>query len=86
MRRFTTPAIACSRSCTSSRSEARRQGGGLQRFHFELFLELHEFADLQNIIVPLKNPESPAGKYDLTVTVQDRISMVSESKTIPVTY
>lgn len=45
-----------------------------------------EFANLQNIIVPLKNLEAPAGKYDLTVTVQDRISMVSESKTIPVTY
>lgn len=45
-----------------------------------------EYSDLQNIVVPLKPLEAAAGQYQLTVTVQDRISMVSESKTIPVTY
>lgn len=45
-----------------------------------------EFSDLQNIVVPLKPLEAAAGQYQLTVTVQDRISMVSETKTIPVTY
>lgn len=45
-----------------------------------------EFGDLQNISETLKKLDAPAGQYELWVTVQDRISMVSESKKIPVTY
>ena len=45
-----------------------------------------EFAALQSINATLKKLDAPAGQYELWVTVQDRISMVSESKKIAVTY
>ena len=43
------------------------------------------FSDLQQINVKLPALQAPSGSYELTVTVQDRISSVAETKRIPVT-
>ena len=54
--------------------------------HSESFTWTSEdFGDLQQINVKLPALQAPPGSYELTVTVQDRISSVAETKKIPVT-
>jgi GWxTD domain-containing protein len=64
-----------------------RQDGKVvaQNEHSESFAWSSEaFDDLDQINVKLPPLQAPAGQYELHVTVQDRISSVAETKTIPV--
>lgn len=45
-----------------------------------------DFADLQSIDQTLNALDAPAGKYDLYVTVGDRISNISETHKVEITY
>lgn len=45
-----------------------------------------ELSDLPELKMTLKNLDAPSGSYELSVTVQDRISLVSETKKVHVTY
>ena len=45
-----------------------------------------EFAELEEIGVTLPTVQAPSGQYDLWITVQDRISNVSETRKIAISY